>query len=206
MKKAILFLLLVSAVAAEAQQEKPSLKDLLYSGKLKLDSNSVVRKGDDLSSKIDTSTKKPPEAEKPKMAAPGDASLSANPNPADSSAVSGNIADSAMSTEPKAATITKNNNQIWKEYADSLISTLKTEVLSSKKIKKETYYVYVDYEIGTDGQVNLTNITTSPENEYLQQQIKQRLLLTAPQLTPVVDSNNKPRKVKRKFNFNITKE
>ena len=30
---------------------------------------------------------------------------------------------------------------------------LKTDVLPSKKIKSETYYLYVDYEIGTDGQV-----------------------------------------------------
>ncbi len=64
MKKAILFLLIISAVGANAQSKSQSLKDLLYSGKLKMDSNTVVRKGDDLSTKIDTSTKKPAEPEK----------------------------------------------------------------------------------------------------------------------------------------------
>ena len=56
MKKALLSsLVIVVSVYGKAQ----SLKDLLYGGKLKNDSNSVVRKTDDLSTKIDTSTKKP---------------------------------------------------------------------------------------------------------------------------------------------------
>ncbi len=62
MKKAILFLLLISSVGANAQK----LKDALFKGHLKLDSNNVVRKTDDLSAKIDTTTKKK-EAEKPKV-------------------------------------------------------------------------------------------------------------------------------------------
>src|SRR4051812_37752119 len=63
MKQAILFLLLAGSFSAKAQ----SLKDLLYSGKLKSDSNSVVRATDDLKSKIDTSTRKAPEPEKQKV-------------------------------------------------------------------------------------------------------------------------------------------
>ena len=62
MKKGILFLLLAGLFASNAHAQ--SLKDLLYSGKLKKDSNTVIRKGDDLSSKIDTSTKKPVEQKK----------------------------------------------------------------------------------------------------------------------------------------------
>jgi hypothetical protein len=89
---------------------------------------------------------------------------------------------------------------------DSVISILKTDVLPSKKIKSETYYLYVDYEIGTDGQVNITNVVSSPENSFLQDQVKSILITSVPQLTPALDSTNKPRKVKRKYNFNITKE
>ena len=47
--------LLVSAVVFS----QSSLKDALYSGKLRLDTGTVIRKGEDLSSRIDTSTKKP---------------------------------------------------------------------------------------------------------------------------------------------------
>ena len=208
MKKGILFLLLIASFSVKAQ----SLKDLLYSGKLKKDSNTVIRKGDDLSSKIDTSTKKPVEAEKAKVvaAAPAD-SLSKQVN-SQTTAVNtptGDVNAAVMAVPVAAAASTdapaKNNNQVLKEYMDSLVSTLKTDVLPSNKIKKETYYLYVDYEIETDGVVNVTNVVSSPENAFLQQQIKDRILLDAPKLTPVLDSSNKPRKVKRKYNFNITK-
>jgi hypothetical protein len=197
MKKAILFLFIIGAVNANAQ----SLKDLLYSGKLKMDSNSVIRKGDDLSAKIDTSTKKPTEPEKPKtVSSPVEPSLKTQGIPTDSATA---LADISKNETP---TSLKSNNQVWKEYMDSLVSILKTEVLSSKKIKKETYYVYVEYEIATDGQVNVTNVTANPENSFLQDQVKERLLHTVPQLSPVLDSANKPRKVKRKYNFILTKE
>ncbi len=53
MKKGILFLLLISSVFAHAQ----SLKEALYGGKLKNQPGTVIHKGDDLSSKMDTASK-----------------------------------------------------------------------------------------------------------------------------------------------------
>src|SRR6476646_5885520 len=59
MKNLFLAILLFAGFAAQAQEkEKQSLKSLLFSGKLKKDSSGVIRSTDDLSSKIDTSTKK----------------------------------------------------------------------------------------------------------------------------------------------------
>jgi hypothetical protein len=206
MKKGIFFLLLAGLFAANAHGQ--SLKDLLYSGKLKKDSNTVIRKGDDLSSKIDTSTKKPVEQETVKT-------TTANVDLAKKAGAQANSAGLIVDTDSSATTAdnitsnntpAKNNNAVFKEYMDSLSSTLKTDVLPSKKIKSDTYYLYVDYEIGTDGQVNVTKVVSSPENSFLQDQVKQRLVLDAPKLDPVLDSTNKPRKVKRKYNFNITKE
>ena len=206
MKKALVFLFLVIAATSNAQ----SLKDLLYSGKLKKDSNVVIRKGDDLSSKIDTGQKKPAEAEIAKnTTTPGDSSIKKINSLSDSATAGVGIEDSATTASPDGNdknAAAKNNTQVWKDYMDSLVSTLKTDVLPSKKIKSETYYLYVDYEIGTDGQVDVTNVVSSPENAFLQEQVKERLLLGAPQLAPTLDSSNKPRKVKRKYNFNITKE
>ena len=202
MKYHILFLFLVCAVAVQAQQ-KQSLKDLLYSGKLKKDSSGIIRSTDDLSSKIDTSTKKEPEPEKAKIVTVTRDSV--------------NSVDMVMA--PKAdsvVTVTispiesnapvRTNTKIWKDYIDSLVRNLKSEVLTSKKIKKDTYYLTLDYEIGIDGQVNVLNITSTPENSFLQAQVRQMLDSNPPHLIPVVDSANQPRKVKRKQNFNITKE
>jgi hypothetical protein len=204
MKKAILFLFLVAAsVSVKAQ----ALKDLLYGGKLKNDSNSVVRKTDDLSTKIDTTTKKP-EPPKAKAAETAAASTSGKPDSqGDLQTATAAVKDSVAAVATTDNTVaTKNNNQIWKAYMDSLAGELKTEVLPSKKLKKDTYYLLVEYEIETNGQVNITNVTSTPESDFLQDQVKSRLIVSVPQLNPALDSNNKPRKVKRKYTFNVTKE
>ncbi len=195
MKKGILLILLVSSVMANAQ----TLKDALFSGKLKTDSGTVIRKGDDLSSKIDTNTKKPVVPEKMKMVtAARDSSTKGLATQTDSANIAG------VDKKDNAVTV-KDNNKIWKEYMDSVIGTLKTEVLPSKKIKNDTYYVLVEYVIDTDGQVTINNVWPSPENSFLQQQVKERLNLTAPRLNPVLSSDGKPRKVIKKYNFTLSK-
>ncbi|MGN6165064.1 MAG: hypothetical protein ACTHOF_11055 [Flavisolibacter sp.] len=207
MKKAVLFLLLAYSFSAKAQ----TLKELLYSGKLKKDSGVVIRSTDDLKSKIDTATKKA-EPEKATIAATtGDsATKTANTmiDPVTGSVEardSATVAANPVNATPVAPPPAKSPNKVWKEYTDSLISSMK-DVLSSKKVKKETYFFTVNYEIDTDGSVNVTNVTAAPENDYLQEQVKQHLLLSPPQLNPVLDSTNKPHKVKRRYNFTITKE
>ena len=197
MKKGILFLLLISSVIANAQK---TLKEALYGGKLKTDSGTVIRKSDDLSTKIDTTTKKPVEQNKtkpvtttPDVALPG---ITAETDSASTTAV--DVKNNAVAT--------KDNNKLWKEYVDSIVTTLKAEALSSKKIKKGTYFVVVEYEIAIDGQTAITNVWPSPENEFIQQQVKDRINLTAPRLNPVLAGNGQPRKVIRKYTFTLTKE
>jgi hypothetical protein len=201
MKKAILFLLLISSVGANAQK----LKDALFKGHLKVDSNNVVRTTDDLSTKIDTTTKKK-EAEKPKVVI-ATRDSTGNINTTDSALAITDTDDE----ETDVAVVTnnapvKNNNQVWKEYMDSLVKAVETEVMGSKNIKKQTYYLQVNYEIETTGEVVNISVVSTPENSYLQQQFKERLLLTAPNLSPVLDSTNKPRSVKRRYNFSVTKD
>jgi len=210
MKKTILFLLLISTVATLNAQ---SLKDALFSGKLKMDSNSVIRKGDDLSKKIDTGTKKAETAKAKITTAPGDSSMASVNTPADSATLDldSTMDETTDATASETTTTTpaapvKSNTKILKEYTDSLATVLKTEVLSSRKIKKETYYLLVEYEIGADGQTTILNVLSTPENELLQQQVKERMLMEPPKLAVAMDSNNQPRKVKRKYSFNVTKD
>src|ERR1700751_2099185 len=58
MKKMILLIFVIGGAFAVQAQEKQSLKNLLFSGKLKKDSTGVIRNTDDLSTKIDTGSKK----------------------------------------------------------------------------------------------------------------------------------------------------
>ena len=203
MKKGFLFLLLSYTVTANAQ----SLKDLLYSGKLKSDTGTLVKKTDDLSTKIDTIKKKPVEPEKAKLVP-----VTKDPSSKDVAVQTDSLAtaevtevkDIAVEVKDNNA-ITKDNNKLWKEYMDSMAITFKDEVLSSKKIKDGTYTILVDYEIGPDGQVTIKEVYPSPDNSTLAKEIKQRLILTAPNLNPVMGTNGKPRKAVKKYNFTLTK-
>lgn len=214
----ILLLLLLMAGAATVQAQ--SLKDLLYGGKLKMDSNQVVRKTDDLKAKIDTVQKKPAvAAEKVSPAAPAD-SAKATALLKDSAAgvaitaagtVTAGVDSAATISEPETGTaaapvLAKSNTRLWKEYTDSLVSTLKPEVEGARKIKNGTYHVLIAYEIDTNGQVSFTNVGITPANDLLQAQIRQYLDGTALQLAPMLDSAGKPRKTRRSGSFTITKQ
>ncbi|MDQ3277948.1 MAG: hypothetical protein M3Q06_06465 [Bacteroidota bacterium] len=100
----------------------------------------------------------------------------------------------------------KDNNALLKAYMNGIVTTLKSEVLSSKKVKEGSYYVLVSYAIETDGQLSITDVFVSPENEFMQKQIKERLVLETPKLNPVLSSNGKARKVNKKYNFTLVKE
>jgi len=215
MKKVILFLLLIGSIFAEAQ----TLKEALYGGKLKNQPGSVIRKGDDLTTKMDTIRKTSAnDSGITKMTVLIADSLAIRGLQTDSVVISGmdkkdNISGTTNIAEPKTATtskentaVLKENNVAWKEYIDSVTSILKAEVLPTKKIKNGTYYVTVSYAIGADGQVAINNVLLTPENSFLQQQIKDRLNLDAPRLNPVLTSAGTPRKSSKNYNFTLSKE
>jgi hypothetical protein len=220
--KPVLLLALLIAGSFTAQSQK--LKDLLYSGKLKNDSNTVIRKTDDLSTKIDTGTRKPAEPAQTVIAVidGNDSSMKKVQTPAVTStkatsaetkeAATASTTNTTTESNPPATETTavveaappaapvKSTGKLWKEFTDGIVGELKSELNANRKIKKEMYYVTVDYEIETTGQTSVTNVTTSPENAHLQALLKDRMMTGSPQLQPVA------KKVKRKYNFTYTKE
>jgi len=229
MKKSLLLLVTLGSIAA-ASAQTPSLRDALYGGKLKLDTNSVVRKGDDLSTKIDTSTRKPelvkanPAADsafKPMtldgagrlvINSPALSGSTVSTTPASSSDGSGiatatPAADGSAADPATAAPVdaTKDNNRVWKTFIDSLTSGLRSEVMTSKKIKSGTYSVLVEYEIGLEGEITVNSITSAPENSFLTQQVRDRIDMSAPKLTPLLSQYGKPRKAVKRQTLVLTK-
>ena len=194
MKAVILLAILLASVSANSQTK---LKDLLYGGKLKLDSGNVIRKDDDLSTKIDTSTRKPV-VEQPKIAVVDAATpdLGANGLPI--------IPDTSTALKDPAAA-PKTNNKSWKEFIDEMITSIRTDVLPNKKIKEGTYAVLLEYTIDVDGQVMATNVQSDPDNSFLEQQIKERITLSAPKMEPLMGTNGKPRKAQKRQTITITK-
>jgi len=232
MKYLILISFLIGgAFTVQAQEKKQSLKDLLFSGKLKKDSTGTIRSTDDLSTKIDTTTKKEtqvvatntPTTNAPTTNAPTANAPTANaqptnnavaPNAAAVTTVAASGSDTAAMKADTAAAVpvpvtsapAKSNTKLLKEYTDSVVKILQDEALKSKQIKKNTYYIMMDYEIDPTGQVTFTDVTSTPENSFLQAQVKQILDSTPLRLNPVTDSNNQGKKVKRKQQFSITKD
>lgn len=231
MKKVILLLLLASSFGVKAQ----SLKEALYSGKLKNEPGTVIRKGDDLSTKMDTARKATPDttakilavapatdttAKKPTVAVTNITIAATTESKETSAAVAQK--DNAIATVDSAAAVVttappadapkdanalaRENTATWKAHATNVINTLKAEVLPAKKVKKDSYFITVTYVIGTEGQVDVTDVTVSPENSFLQQQVKDRISVDVPKMNPVVGSNGVPRKTTKRYNFTLTKE
>jgi hypothetical protein len=206
MKKLFLFAILISAISANSQ----SLKETLYSGKLKTDTGTTIRKGEDLSSKIDTSTKKP--VEQAKVAGISQDSLMSSLLVAKDSAVGGVAiqnnntgVDAANAAAESNAAATKDNNTIWKEYIDQFVGEARTEIMPNKKIRDGSYSVLIEYEIGLDGQITINSVNTSPESSTLAQQIKNRMELTVPKMSPLLTANGKPRKAIKKQTITLSK-
>jgi len=229
MKKTILVIFLSGVALAMQAQEKQSLKNLLFSGKLKKDSTGVIRSTDDLSTKIDTGSKKDTQAvaaatnvptanaQQDNNAVIPNTTQNNNAAAAKTAVIPGVVAtvgDTATNKADTAAAVAapvttpppKSNTRLLKEYTDSVVRALQDEALKSKQIKKNTYYMMLDYEIDTDGQVNFTNVASTPENSFLQAQVKQILDSMPLRLNPVTDSNNQAKKVKRKQQLIVTKE
>jgi hypothetical protein len=166
MKSLLLLLFVFTGMGVFSQ----SLRDSLFSGKLKADSALVAKskaaeKKDSLKNEIPDAAKK-------------------------------TIADSAsIKTVPplKPAITYADNNRIWKKFVDEQTKLINAEVLPNKKIKKGDYTVTLEYEIGTDGTVTTKNIICDPKNEILVDYIRDQMMANPPQLAPQI-VNGVPKK------------
>jgi hypothetical protein len=201
------------------QAQSQSLKDLLFSGKMKTDSGTVVRKGDDLKDKVDTATKKPapaPAATAAPAAADKAKAATANTDSVKTATVPATVLTPANTEVVKPveegapaspqAVATRDNNRIWKEFVDTVLGSIKAEVLSSKKIKKGDYSITIDYTINTDGSVTIGNIFVSPESGALQEQLKERLGIDTPKLSPMLNTTGTARKVNKRYATTLSKQ
>ncbi len=188
MKAILIFVLCAIVSSANAQ----TLKDALFSGRLKTDSNSTVKKNDSLKLLSDSLFK----IRKDSIAA---AKAAAQKDASKINAVEVNPTSSANTNAPE-------KSKTWKQFIDEYTDIIRKEVLPSSKIPKGSYSILIDYTIETDGNITTNNVYCTPENAYLLQQIKTRMMINAPQLSPVLMSNGKPRKALKKQSLIFVKE
>lgn len=174
-----IFVILALFISSTGFSQK-SLRDSLFSGKLKADSALVAK-----SKIVRDSTKK------------------TEVDPTTGKTVVDSTTNEAVpvKTEIKYS----DNNKIWKKFVDEYTPIINTEMLMSKKIKKGGYTVTLEYEIGTDGVVTTKNITCDPKSESLENLIQERMMPNAPKLAPQV-VNGAPRKSSRRQVLVFVKE
>ena len=173
-----LFLLAVLFISSNCFAQK-SLRDSLFSGKLKADSALVA------SSKIVKDSSKKTEIDQ------------FNKTVSDTSVKQG----SAEKPELKYS----DNNRTWKKFTDEYTKIINAEMSNTKKIKKGGYTITLEYEIGTDGVVSTKNIICDPKSEALIDLINQRMMANAPQLAPQI-VNGAPRKSSKRQILVFVKE
>lgn len=179
--RCLLFLFLVFLASAGLAQ---SLKDSLFSGKLKVDSALLIKSKANVSNPAaDTAARKIPAPD----SKPEDDFKTSPANPA--------------TPEIKFS----DNNRIWKKFVEEFTAAINGEIASSKKIKRGTYTVMLDYEIGTDGVVVVKTISVSPGNDYLSVLVKEKMASLAPRMAPLIRDGVARKSVKRQL-FVFTKE
>jgi len=182
-----LFLVLVLFISANCFSQ--SLRDSLFSGKLKADSTLVAK------SKVNEQKAKQDSVRKVQID-------SLKKIGADTTYLSIAVATpTAPATELKYS----DNNRTWKKFVDEHTPIINSEMLATKKIKKGGYTVTLEYEIGTDGVVTTKNIICDPKSEQLVELIRERMMTNAPRLAPQI-VNGAPRKSSRRQILVFVKE
>lgn len=166
-----------------------SLRDSLFSGKLKADSALVAK------SKVNQQKAKEDSVRKVQID-------SLKKIGADTTHL---IVAAAAPTTPTTELKYSDNNKTWKKFVDEHTPIINTEMLTTKKIKKGGYTVTLEYEIGTDGVVTTKNIICDPKSEQLVELIKERMMTNAPRLAPQI-VNGAPRKSSRRQILVFVKE
>ena len=173
-----IFLLAVLFISSSCFAQR-SLRDSLFSGKLKADSALVA------SSKVVKDSTKKTEVDQ------------LNKTVADTSVTQ------SISAKPELKY--SDNNKTWKKFTDEYTKIITTEMATTKKIKKGGYTVTLEYEIGTDGAVSTKNIICDPKSEALIDLINERMMANAPPLAPQI-VNGVPRKSSKRQILVFVKE
>ena len=182
-----LFLLAVLFIGTNCFAQK-SLRDSLFSGKLKADSALVAK------SKVNEEKVKEDSIKKVQID-------SLKKIGADTTQITGVTTITPVKPELKYA----DNNKTWKKFTDEYTKIVTAEMANQKKIKKGGYTVTLEYEIGVDGVVSTKNIICDPRSEALIDLINERMMANAPQLAPQV-VNGAPRKSSKRQILVFVKE
>ena len=161
-----------------------SLRDSLFGGKLKMDTNKIAVSKD-------TGKYIPPKVYN--ASAPTDAKK-------------GEVNKLDEPTMPDSLNKTFYAKQkTWKRFIEINTGIISQQADDTKKVKKGEYIIDIDYEIGLNGKVKANEIVCNPPNEFLIEQVTE-LMKRVPTLAPPIYSDGKPKPLLAKQSITITKK
>ena len=95
--------------------------------------------------------------------------------------------------------------KLWKRFIENNTQIISQQADETRKVKKGTYEIEVEYEIGLNGKVVTKGITCNPPNEFLIEQVTE-LMKRPPVLSPPIYSDGKPRVLPAKQTITIVKK
>ncbi|HEY0434203.1 MAG TPA: hypothetical protein VGC95_10050 [Chitinophagaceae bacterium] len=95
--------------------------------------------------------------------------------------------------------------KVFKRFLDVNTTVISQEASDTKKVKKAEYTVSIEYEIGLNGKITTTSVSSNPPNDYIVQQVTD-LMKRAPTLAAPIYSDGQPRKLKSQQTITIVKK
>jgi hypothetical protein len=95
--------------------------------------------------------------------------------------------------------------KLWKRFIENNTQIVSQLADDTRKVKKGTYEVEVEYEIGLNGRVATKGITCNPPNEFITEQVTE-FMKRPPVLSPPIYSDGKPRVLPAKQTITIVKK
>jgi hypothetical protein len=193
MKTLLFIIVFFSATSVMAQ----SLKDSLYSGKLKnplkqaevaKDSAKLAITKNDTVTRYDTVTRNADGFLVPAEKKTGNEA----PKPDD-------IMPDSLNKLYQA------KQKAWQRFIYQQTMILTQQADESKKVKKGEYFIEFDYEIGLNGRVKVSNITIYPKNEFMMETVTD-IMSRPPVLAPPVYADGKPRVASAKQQITILRK
>lgn len=167
----IFFLTVFSFCLLQAMGQS-RLRDSLYGGKLKADTGKTF---------VSKDTSKYVMLKNENVS-----SVSSQPGekkPANSNAIPINKPDEAMPDSLNKLFYAK--QKVWKKFIETNTQIISQQADDTKKVKKGTYQVDVEYEIGLNGKVMSKGVTCNPPNEFITELVTE-MMKRPPILAPPV--------------------
>lgn len=170
----IFFLIFLSFLVTQAMSQQ-RLRDSLYGGKLKADTGKTFASND-------TS----------KYVVLKNENVSSQPGEKQKTNINGAINKPDESMPDSLNKLFYAKQRLWKKFIENNTQIISQQADDTKKVRKGTYQIDVEYEIGVNGRITTKGITCNPPNEFLTEQVTE-LMKRTPVLSPPIYSDGKPR-------------